>query len=54
MKWTIVDEMNEMEYGLKGNQMKHEQWNEWDGVWTEGNAMKHEQWSLYCNIALLH
>ena len=38
MGWTMVDEMNEMDCGLK--EIKCIMINE---VWTEGNEMKHEQ-----------
>ena len=37
MRWTIVDEMKEMDCGLKE---KKRNINE---VWTEGNEMKYEQ-----------
>ena len=40
MRWTMVDELNEMDYGLD-----EINWNMINEVWTEGNDMKHEQWS---------
>ena len=39
-RWTVVDEMNEMDFELK--EIK---WNINNEVWTEGNEMKYEQWS---------
>ena len=41
MRLTEVDEMNEMDSGLK--EMR---WNMNNEVWNEGNEMKHEQWSV--------
>ena len=38
MRWTVVDEMNEMDCGLK--EIKRNMINK---VQTEGNEMKHEQ-----------
>ena len=38
MRWTVVEEMNEMDCGLK--EIK---WNINNKVWTKGNEMKHEQ-----------
>ena len=52
MRWAMVDEMNEMDCGLKEIKMKHDQWSvDWtklkwniiNEVWNEGNEMKHEQ-----------
>ena len=40
MRWTMVDEMNEVDCGLK--EIK---WNMVSEVWTEGNEMRHEQWN---------
>ena len=37
MRRTMVDEMNEMDYGLKEIKMKHKQWSvywrKWDETW---------------------
>ena len=54
MRWTMEDEINEMDCGLK--EIKNETWsikcglkemrlNMNNEVWTEGNEMKYEQWS---------
>ena len=40
MRWTIVDEIHEMDYGMNEIKMKHV-----SEVWIEGNEMKHEHWS---------
>ena len=37
MRQTMLDEMNEMDCGLKEIIMKHD-----NEVWTEGNEMKYE------------
>ena len=38
MRWTMVDEMNEMDCGLKEIKMKDDQWSvdwrKWDEKWT--------------------
>ena len=40
MRWAMVDEINEIDYGLK--EIK---WNMHNKVYIEGNEMKHEPWS---------
>ena len=44
MRWTIVDEMNEMDCGLKEIKMKHDQWSvdwrKWDETWTMKCVLK--------------
>ena len=39
MRWTMADEMNEMDCRLE--EIK---WNIISEVWTEGNEMKYEHW----------
>ena len=50
MKWSMVDEMNEIDCGLKGNQMKHERWNvdwkKWDKTWTIKCGLKEMWWNM--------
>ena len=54
MRWTMVDEKNEKDYGIEWNKneiwsmkcgLKEMRWNMNNEMWTKGNEMKYEQWS---------
>ena len=50
MRWTMVDEINEIECGLKEIKMKHDQWSvDWqksDETWTMKCGLKEMIWDI--------
>ena len=49
-RWNVVDEMNEMDCGLKKIKMKHDQWSvdwqNWDETWTMKCGLKEIRWNM--------
>ena len=50
MRWTMVDEKNEKDYGLKEIKMKYDQWSvdwrKWDETWIMKCGLKEMRWNM--------
>ena len=50
MRWTMVDEKNEKDYGLNEIKMKYDQWSvdwrKWDETWITKCGLKEMRWNM--------